>query len=123
MRIRTWSPRDAVLVLSERDYPGWRARIDGEPTSIVRANYILRAVYVPAGTHVVEVWFEPPGLVAGLAYADRAASAIPLFLVLALLATCLRVAIPPLRGTIPRLVARFPRFARGTTKNADALPD
>jgi len=50
---------DALLVLSEVYYPGWRATVDGEPAPILRVDSILRAVPVPAGAHRVEMRFVP----------------------------------------------------------------
>ena len=46
---RVKSEKGGVVVLSEIYYPGWTCTIDGEPTDIARANYVLRAVRVPAG--------------------------------------------------------------------------
>jgi len=45
--------------------PGWRARIDGTPAPVVRANGVFRAVRVPAGRHLVDVRYRPPAVVAG----------------------------------------------------------
>jgi uncharacterized membrane protein YfhO len=53
-------------VLSDADYPGWQARVDGRPVSIHRANYLLRAVPVEAGQHRVEVYYDPPLFKVGL---------------------------------------------------------
>lgn len=50
---------DAVVVFSEIFYPGWTCSIDGKNTPIARANYILRAVYVPAGSKTIEFEFRP----------------------------------------------------------------
>jgi hypothetical protein len=55
------------LVFSEVDYPGWRASLDGEPVQLVRADYLLRALCVPAGEHHVEMVYDPPLLKLGLA--------------------------------------------------------
>lgn len=51
---------DRWLVVSEVYYPaGWRAMIDGKEVEIEQANYLLRAVYVPAGSHVLRMEFDP----------------------------------------------------------------
>lgn len=49
-----------VAVFSEIFYPaGWNAYIDGKKTDIKRVNYLLRAIMVPPGKHVIEFRFEP----------------------------------------------------------------
>lgn len=59
----TSSSQDNLLVLSEIWYPeGWSATIDGEPAVIIRANYILRALVVPAGDHEISFSYEPKGM-------------------------------------------------------------
>lgn len=57
-QVETDAPR--LLVVSEVYYPaGWEATVDGEPAEIHRANYLLRAVHVPAGEHTVTMRFDP----------------------------------------------------------------
>lgn len=58
----TSTAKDGVAVFSEIYYPGWQATIDGEPAPIARADYVLRAMPIPAGTHTVEMWFDPQSL-------------------------------------------------------------
>lgn len=54
---------DQVAVFSEIWYPeGWKAYIDGEPADFYRANYVLRAMTIPAGDHDVEFIYEPTNL-------------------------------------------------------------
>lgn len=55
-----------LAVISEIYYPkGWSATIDGQPATILNANYVLRAIEVPAGKHVVEFTFAPKPYVVG----------------------------------------------------------
>ena len=53
------SQKGGVVVLSEIYYPGWTCTIDGKPVEIARANYVLRAVKVPAGKHEMVMTFDP----------------------------------------------------------------
>jgi hypothetical protein len=49
-----------LLLFSEIHYPGWRATVDGNPARLVRADYLLRALCVPAGEHRVVLVYDPP---------------------------------------------------------------
>ena len=65
--LSTSSSGAAVLVLSEASFPGWQARVDGQPAVVLRADGALLAVDLPAGPHVVEFNFQPPVLAVGAA--------------------------------------------------------
>lgn len=61
LKYTTHAATDQLAVFSEVYYdPDWRAYIDGKPAKYIRANYILRAMVVPAGDHVVEFRNEAP---------------------------------------------------------------
>lgn len=53
------SANGGVVVLSEIYYPGWTAKVDGEPVEVGRVNYVLRAISVKPGKHKVEMEFRP----------------------------------------------------------------
>jgi hypothetical protein len=59
---KTDNPSDQLAVFSEVWYgpdKGWHITIDGAPSELMRANYILRAVNVPAGQHEIVMEFKP----------------------------------------------------------------
>lgn len=67
MRYEVSSSTPGMLVTSEIVYPAWKAYIDGEKVDIATAFGLLRAIELPAGTHVVEFRFESPNEVWGMA--------------------------------------------------------
>jgi hypothetical protein len=61
---KTKNPQFAVF--SEVYYPkGWNAYIDGKQVPYINANYILRAMNIPAGEHTIEFRFEPQSYIVG----------------------------------------------------------
>lgn len=69
VRIETNGSRPAIVVLTDADYPGWQARVDGEPVPMLRANFLFRGVAVPSGPHQIELVYRPGSLRLGLAIA------------------------------------------------------
>jgi Bacterial membrane protein YfhO len=67
VRIATSADNEAVLILADSYYPGWKAFVDGREEVIRRANLFFRAVRLPAGSHTVEFRYEPTSFVIGLA--------------------------------------------------------
>jgi hypothetical protein len=65
--LSTTTDAAGLLTLSEVYDPGWNAYVDGERVDLLRANYVFRAVPIPAGTHSVELRYEPESLRYGMA--------------------------------------------------------
>jgi hypothetical protein len=70
--IEATTPTPAMLVLTDTDYPGWRATVDGVNVQIIRADTLFRGVALASGTHEVRFEFAPlsvriGGAVSGIA--------------------------------------------------------
>ena len=62
LRYEYTAPAEGVAVFSEIFYPyGWTAYVDGAEAPCFRADYVLRAMRLPAGQHTVEWKFRAPG--------------------------------------------------------------
>jgi hypothetical protein len=77
-------PRPEMVLDAATDYPGWNAYVDGARTRIYRANYLFRAIVVPAGRHHIEFRYEPSSVADGLV-----TSAASLGILVAVAVTCL----------------------------------
>jgi hypothetical protein len=84
VEIQTQSPTASLLILADQAFPGWEARVDGQPVPILTADHALRAVAVPGGAHTVRFTYAPGSfrlgagltalallVVAGLCWAPR----------------------------------------------------
>jgi hypothetical protein len=66
LKYESTSTQDGLILFSEIYYPkGWHAFVDGKETPILRANYVLRGLQVPAGKHTIEFKFEPKPYMVG----------------------------------------------------------
>jgi len=55
----------ALLVLSEFEYPGWKAKVNGQPAPIYRVDAVLRGIPIPDGASRVELDYRPATVSAG----------------------------------------------------------
>lgn len=58
--LKTKSAAAGVLLLNDRWHADWKVSVDGQPATLLRANFIMRGVAVPAGEHTVGFRFDPP---------------------------------------------------------------
>jgi hypothetical protein len=57
--LRTRAAAPSVLLLNDRYDPGWEVTVDGKPAPLLRCNFVMRGVQVPAGEHKVAFHFHP----------------------------------------------------------------
>ncbi|MBI2863168.1 MAG: YfhO family protein [Chloroflexi bacterium] len=65
--IETQIDKPGILLVSEVFYPGWKVKVDGKPSKILRADVTLRGVALDPGRHVIEMTFEPASFKVGYA--------------------------------------------------------
>jgi hypothetical protein len=51
-------PQDGYLLQREAWYPGWRARVDGVDSPMLRADLLFRAIPLTPGDHDVTIYFD-----------------------------------------------------------------
>lgn len=60
LEFKSQSKTSQLAVFSEIYYPhGWKMFVDEKEVPYIKADYLLRAVHVPAGTHNIRMVFEP----------------------------------------------------------------
>lgn len=85
LRYQFKSANDQFAVFSEIYYPnGWKAYIDGNEAEIIRVNYVLRGLMIPAGEHTIEFKFESTAFKTG----DMITLVIGILSILIILAGC-----------------------------------
>jgi hypothetical protein len=66
VQVRASLGAPGYLVLTDADYPGWEAIVDGQPIPILRADLYFRAIALEDGEHVVSFHFRPNSARLGL---------------------------------------------------------
>lgn len=66
LTLKVSTPNSHLLIIADHFFPGWTATINGVPTPILQANIINRAIFVPKGTHEIQMTFRPKSLELGI---------------------------------------------------------
>ena len=56
--VKTGSTAPSILLFNDRYDPIWSATVDGKPATVLRCNYAMRGVQVPAGDHTVVFQYQ-----------------------------------------------------------------
>jgi hypothetical protein len=65
--LRVDAPQRGFVQLADQFYPGWQATVNDAAAPILRADYLFRAVEVPAGESVVDFRYRPASVGIGAA--------------------------------------------------------
>ena len=60
IRLTAQATNDSVLLLNDHWSAHWRVTVDGQPSELLRCNYVMRGVRLPPGSHEVVFRFQPP---------------------------------------------------------------
>ena len=86
-----------LVVLADNWDRGWRAYWNGRPVPVLRANYAIRGVVVPAGNGTLEFIYKPASLILGLWLAGLAVIVLAGWLI-AIKIRMVKTKVPPLFG-------------------------
>jgi hypothetical protein len=74
--VETDAPGPSLLRLADLAFPGWEVTVDGRTAKSLTADFLCRAVALPAGRHTVVWQFRDPALRTGLVLSGLALVAI-----------------------------------------------
>jgi len=78
-----------LAIFSDIWYPkGWKAWVNDRPVEIARANYILRAISIPAGDHTIRFAFAPESYTKGAGYSRISSVLLLLLLAAGIFVSC-----------------------------------
>ena len=60
IRLTAQPTGDSVLLLNDHWSAHWRVTVDGQPSELLRCNYVMRGVRLSPGSHEVVFRFQPP---------------------------------------------------------------
>lgn len=72
IELKTETAAPSILLWNDRWSPNWRAYLDGQEVKLLRANYIMRGIQVPAGSHQIEMRYAQPARMLWVSFATLA---------------------------------------------------
>jgi hypothetical protein len=60
------TPTTAVVLIRNSYDPNWHATVDGKPTPVLAADYVVQGVPVRPGRHVIRLFYDDPNIGHGL---------------------------------------------------------
>ena len=66
IKFKVKANKNQLLFLSDTYYPGWQAKIDGQKSPVIAADFAFRAIAIPKGEHSVEMYYLPESFTTGL---------------------------------------------------------
>lgn len=78
IEVKAEAAAPSILLWNDRWSPNWKAFLDGQPVNLLRCNFIMRGIQVPAGSHQIRMEYSQP---TRAVYVSFAAAAVGLLLV------------------------------------------
>lgn len=67
------------MVLARTYYPGWKAKVNGSPQPVYRANYAFSAIALQQGDNLIEFYYDPDSFKVGVVISLASLSALVIF--------------------------------------------
>jgi hypothetical protein len=72
IEVKTETTAPSILLWNDRWSPNWRAFVDGQEVKLLRCNFIMRGIQVPAGSHKIEMRYAQPARMLWVSFATLA---------------------------------------------------
>lgn len=69
VKLKVTTPSKAMLILTDNYFPGWRVKVNGVESKVLRANHTFRGVEIPGGDSEVVFYYAPNSFKIGLVIA------------------------------------------------------
>lgn len=73
------TPSDGWIMQLNANYPGWKAKLDGKQVPVHFGDVMFRAIFVPAGIHDIEIYFNSGSTIWGIAISMITISGLIIF--------------------------------------------